>query len=329
MLVAQAAYHLDELLPLRDELGRRGIPATVAIPEPPRRPLHRLRPAVRRHRQLLRAIEGRAPVGAPTAASGLLAGAGAFVVMNDWGAATSSLVSAARAGGIPTIGWVEGVQDFADIDTGRSRRAYRTVDHVMTLGSYDAGQLAGVPTTVVGSGRLRRLWDAEPAAGDDVVAVNCNFTYRVLEEHRRAWLRSVRSAGADAGVALQVSQHAADRALLDPRTRTSEPVGALLQRASVFVSRFSTVCYEALVRGVPLAYHNPHGEQVPTFRDPQGAFDLTAGVADLGEVLRRERPDGRAVRAAAGAFLEHHLRLDGPPPELVAGDVVADLRVEA
>jgi hypothetical protein len=54
-----------------------------------------------------------------------------------------------------------------------------------------------------------------------------------------------------------------------------------LTEASVLVSRFSTVPFEAMARGVPFVYHNPHGETVPTFMNPDGGNAMSWWWYDL------------------------------------------------
>ena len=48
-----------------------------------------------------------------------------------------------RALGIPTLGKVEGAQDFWDADTPEERRPYRNLDHVLCQGEFDANALQG------------------------------------------------------------------------------------------------------------------------------------------------------------------------------------------
>ena len=324
VLVAQAAYHLAELEPLRDELTDRGVPAEVVAPVPPSRPLHRFRPGVRRHREL---VQAAGPAGEPSAGRPVVERAGGVVVMNDWGT-TRPLVELARSGSIPVFGWVEGVQDFADADTGQDRRPYRHVDHVFCLGHYDHEQLDGVERSVVGSNRLRALWKSEPIRpARPFATVNSNFTYGVHTEHRRRWLRTVRDACDEVGVPWTISRHVAERGLLRPRHVSSLPIDELLARSSVLISRFSTLVYEALVRGVRLAYHNPHGETVPTFAEPDGGFDVTRSRSELVAAIRRADAGPIANRERAEPFLRHHLRLEaGPDPAELAARVIIAAR---
>ena len=50
---------------------------------------------------------------------------------------------------------------------------------------------------------------------------------------------------------------------------------------SILVSRFSTVLFEGMARGCSVIYYNPHGERVPTFQHPEGAFDVAEDTETL------------------------------------------------
>jgi len=320
-LVVQAAYHLDEFLPLRDELRRRGYSAELLVPRPPKQPLDRFRPGVRLFNELLAATS--LPIVGSSTVEDLTAQLSSVVVMNDWGT-PALLVSALRACGTPTYGWVEGVQDYADVDTGQTRRPYRHVDHVFCLGDYGADQLGDQSRSVVGSERLRRLWaETNSRPTDPHATVSSNFTYGVLTEHRRDWLRSSAGACRAAGISWSLSRHAAERGTALPYRTSRESVSDLLGLSTHFVGRFSTVCYEALVRGVELVYHNPHGELEPTFTEALGAFSTTTSRTGLQMSLGAPPRTQAQVRDAASDFLHHHLRLDGgASPASLAVDVI-------
>lgn len=324
LLVPLAPYHLDELVPLADALTTRGVGATLATVEPAPKPLGRWRTQTRFHRRLVGALaaRGRTALGPPVPATELIAAHSALVVMNDWDW-YRGLVEEARSLGLPTLGKVEGVQDFDDVDTGRERRAYRTVDHVLLQGENDRAALADRPGTVVGSCRIERILARPPVAADsELVVVNCNFTYGVLTEHRRAWLASVAAGCAAADRRFVVSRHGADRGWIDPRWVSRRPVEELLAEAGALVTRFSTLGYEALARGIELVYHNPHGERVPTFRESGGAFGASASAGELAAILGG-LPASPPVRERAAGFLAAQVDVDPDrPSEERAADAV-------
>jgi hypothetical protein len=322
LLVAQAGYHLDDLCPLVEELAGRGGAAAVVCPLPRPSVLRRWRSSWWRHRELLAAAASRElRPSSTTDAASLLAEARAVVVRNDWGV-TRALVDDARARGVATFGWVEGVQDFADLDTGRARRPYRHVDHVLSLGSYDAGELTGTDVTPVGTERLWQAWHGPPTSATGPTVANVNFTYGVLEHARRAWVADVVAAAGDRPLVL--SRHPADRGRRGRRLVADRPVEELLRAAPRLVTRFSTLCYEALALGVDLAYHNPHGERARTFAEPDGAFTVTRSRAELVDALATTPPAPDTVRARAAEFLGRHLVLDGLRPAQRATDAILE-----
>jgi hypothetical protein len=121
-----------------------------------------------------------------------------------------------------------------------------------------------------------------------------------------------------------LSRHVAERGRVSYSV-SDRPVDELLAGAGHLVSRFSTVALDALASGVELAYHNPHGEQEPTFSESMGAFSVTRSSEELRAVLH-EPPRARDdVRASAEAFLRHHVLLDSSTtPAERAAAIVAD-----
>jgi hypothetical protein len=329
VLVAQAAYHLDDLVPTATRLLERSVPATIVCPVPPRSVLRRWRSSWWRHRELLdraRAIGLERP--RRLGDSFDLFRIAALVVRNDWGP-TRALVQAARDVGVPTIGWVEGVQDFNDVDTGRARCAYHHVDRVFCLGPYDSEKLAGLDTTLIGSHQLWGNWHGPPTDATGPTVANVNFTYGVLEDARTAWIDDVVESARRSRTDLVLSRHPADRGRravrrIEPRTSVHE----LLAHSPRLISRFSTVCYEALARGVELIYHNPHGEAVGTFTEPLGAFAITRRRDELVASLEASVRTPAEIRDGARPFLERHLVLDGDPPAERAAEVLASIAAD-
>ena len=156
-MVAQADYHLAEQ-PMADALDALEL-ATRSSSVIAWKPMYSRRPTVRRLRQLV-ATSGRV-LAKPISVPDLVARSSAVLVMNDWGV-PRELIDLARQAGVPNAALVEGVQDYADIDTGLARHAYRRVDHVFTLGPDSAANLGHERCTPVGSERVLSLWN-QPA----------------------------------------------------------------------------------------------------------------------------------------------------------------------
>lgn len=325
VLVAQAGYHLDDLVPVRDTLAGAGLDSVIVCPEPRASVLRHWRSSWWRHRELLAAADGAGLRG--TVRSGIddvVHAASAVVVRNDWGG-PRALVVASTAAQVPTIGWVEGAVDFADVDSGRARHAYRRVDHVLCLGTYDAAWFTDADATIVGSERLWRAWHGPSTTADGSSVANVNFSYGVLEGARNGWLGDVVAVRRRSAHDIVLSRHPADRGRRGRRLEDRRPVEQLLARAPRMISRFSTLCYEALARGVELTYHNPHGERVATFAEPAGAFRITKTRAELFDAMGEEATSPDVVRRRAEPFLTGHLVLDGVAPRERAAARIAEL----
>jgi hypothetical protein len=66
---------------------------------------------------------------------------------------------------------------------------------------------------------------------------------------------------------------------------------------------------EAMARGVPFVYHNPHGEAVRTFSEPLGAFEVTGDADELTSVLSNLDP-GVEWRRRFSPFFARHVDVD-------------------
>jgi hypothetical protein len=321
VFVVQAGYHLFDALALRRELEKSGRGLALVAPAPPADLLKRFRASWARFGEL-REVSRKHGIVSSEPVPVVIEGASALIVRNDWGPTRSLVVEAQRVG-TPTIGWVEGVQDFRDVDTGRQRHAYRTVDHVWCLGEHDAAELAGLDVTAIGSERMWSLWHGPPSSGDVPLVANVNFTYGVFESARTAWVRAVRSAATSTETRLTITRHPADKGRVGWRMEASESADVLLSRTRRLVSRFSTLIYDALLLGVDVIYFNPHGENVPTFADPMEAFTVARTRSDLAAALRAPPPEPGDVRQQATSFLRHHLVLEGPRPAVRAAEMLS------
>lgn len=317
LLLPGADYHLPELIELGHALRRRGQPALLACGRP----------------HWDRTAEGFTwyPDEVVFEAPGpdQVRDFGAIVAMKDW-AGYQPLIQAANEADVPTLAKVEGVQDYHDVDTPKPRRPYRTARVILCQGRNDADNLPG-DTRVVGSTRLERLWLAPPARSNSPLAViNLNFTYGVLTRARSRFLSTAVEACERARIPYVVSLHPAERARTLHPAAVSIGVSRLLNRATVLISRFSTAGFEAMARGVPFVYHNPHGEEVGTFHDPAGAFEVTSSVDELAKTLMALPGDGDVVRRRAAPFFLRQVDVVAESPsEERCADVVARLIASA
>jgi len=325
-LVSHAAFHLDELLPMANGLARRGLRPRLLLVEATPGVLKRARSQHRRYQRSLAHLRGLG-YGADTTtwSSDKLGAADALVVMNDWGPCRE-LVDATRAAGGISFGKIEGAQDFDDVDTGKDRNAYRVVDVVFCQGQNDFDGMHGADREIVGNSRLEQLL-AGPvrSSASGPAVINSNFSYGQLAEHRSMWLRGTYAACSAAGVDCRVSRHPADLGFIPPWKTTRARIETAILTAPALISRFSSVCFEALAQGIPLAYFNPHGEQAPPFTKPQGAFEVLRSEADLGEFLMAAHDlEAEAVRSQAQPFLGRQIDVGNEPAGERAAAVIAN-----
>jgi hypothetical protein len=316
LLVPSASYHVDEVGPLGEELAQRGHKVAIGT---------RfgywdgVSPALRRF---------DLPVFAYREMDSWVDGLSLLLVLNDWGVNTKPLVERAAETGTLTIAKVEGAQDFDDLDVGRSRDAYRTSQVIFGQGLNDDEALTGCDVRIVGSSRLEGIWNQPARRPPPAKAViNLNFTYGVLEEERDLWLSTAVEGCRSAGVPFVLSVHPAEKSDLGGEYPVADqPVRHLLTQSSVLISRFSTVPFEAMARGVPFVYHNPHKEKVGAFADPGGAFEISHDSRSLAVALAEASKWNSDYRNRAEAFLRRQVDIHPDRPSAVrAADVIDSL----
>ena len=308
ILVPEARYHVDELGPIADELRTRGLAVRFMVSP-------KTVPAA------LDEIGRYAETILPYAPDAITC-ARAIVTLNDWGP-LRHLVTAANEAGVATFAKVEGVQDFDDIESSWERNPYRTASHVLAQGDNDVAALDPTSTDVVGSSRLERIWTAPPVVPGRHALVNVNFTFRVLTDQRDEWLASVRGGLRLARVAGVASTHPAERRKASGLPVAKKPFRHEITKAGILVSRFSTVPFEAMARGVPFIYHNPHGERFPAFADPDPAFRVCSTAVELADAVREAltwRGDYR--RRCAPFFARQVSIIEGRTSAARAADVI-------
>lgn len=314
LLLPSAAYHTDELIELVEELRTRGF-APLAM-------LNKFR--WRTTGKALSRVDVPAVEALP--AGDWLLDFDGILTFNDWGKPYSEYVEYVAGKGPASFAKVEGVQDWEDVDTARIRNPYLASDVILCQGENDVRALEAKRSglEVVGSARLEAIWHAPlPAAAEPRVVGNVNFTYRVQSEHRDLWVESLREACGRANVPLDLSIHPSESETY-PGLAATEPIRHLMVRDSILVSRFSTVLYEGMARGCSVIYYNPHGEMVPTFQHPDGAFDVAEDPDTLATAIHaaKTRTRAQAKERAADFFLRQVSIVPGRSVALRTADVI-------
>lgn len=217
------------------------------------------------------------------------------VFWNEWEPLMRLVADACRITGTETVGWVEGIQDYRDVDmqVGRIRSPYLRSRHVMLPGAFDAryfqntGQTLHVGEVV----RIQQSWNDGPSpqpvsAQGARALINCNFSYGVLEEVRDMWLTGAVRACLNAGFTPVISRHPFDTGELFAEYRTHQDFETAARGCHVSIQRFASGILECLAIGCPVIYFNPHGEKVDKFRDAMAAYVHTDSPTELEHLLQ-------------------------------------------
>ena len=233
-----------------------------------------------------------------------------LVVFNDWEPrVTRPLVQDAREAGVATVGFVEGINDFADVDTERRRDAYRSVEWVLGSGENDRRYFRdmGDKFRVVGFPRIMNaLRRPVRAPSRRRAVINVNFTYGVLEDKRDAWVASAIEGCRLAGLDWIISRHPQDQGDLSVHPVDTRDFESMMQENAILVSRFSSCIIEALAMGRPVVYHNPGTEKVEKFREPLGAYSVSFDAPSLARALESELARPGSVEKRRKEFLKEH-----------------------
>ena len=246
--------------------------------------------------------------------SDFIAKEGAFemlVVFNDWDRRTTyPLVLDSRESGICTVGFVEGINDFEDVDTGLRRNSYRTVEWVLGLSERERKYFPGREDKfrVVGFPRIAETFEQpyrDPTRRRAVI--NVSFAYGVLEGKRSEWLASVIEGCRLANIDWVISQHPADRSDLSNYPVDSRTFEELIEENTILISRTSACIIEALAKGRAVVYHNPGIERLEVFREPLGAYSCSVDAQSLAESLKFEMKNQVSVVCRRIKFLEKNI----------------------
>ncbi len=116
---------------------------------------------------------------------------------------------------------------------------------------------------ITGNPRLENLKQI-PLPEKPVVMINANFTYGIYENWRERWINDVVSACNSVGIDYFISKHPRDKGdyskynVIDSNAFKIEEQ---IEKASVVITRFSQIVFEALLQGRIVIYYNPHNER--------------------------------------------------------------------
>lgn len=319
-------YHVDDCLPVVEGLRRAGVEVVVVETDGWRDGGGEVARAAARHGLRLMRLEDF--LARPRSVR-------CAVLWNDWDLLMRLVAKACHEAGTETIAWVEGIQDYHDVDRGRGlmRFPYMRSRHVILPGPFDAryfdetGQILHRGEIV----RVNALWPQRRkealAAERPRALINSNFSYGVMEKHRDTWVTEAVTACLAAGFEPVISRHPFDMGQLYPQYTTTRPFTDVARECAVTIQRFASGILESLALGVPVIYFNSHDERIDKFKSPENAYLLTDTRDGLEAVLTKRLFSWDEV--AARGFLRLHAGLpdeDANPGDRIMAVLMSILR---
>lgn len=237
-----------------------------------------------------------------------------LVCMNDWdGMVVKPLIINAKKSNRKTLGIVEGINDFLDVDTNMRITPYQITEYLFLTGEHDKQFFKEKEKKcfTVGIPRLHNFLKEKPKfPKKPLVVINVNFSYGVLEDKREYWLNSVLEACKILNFEYIITQHPEDSANLSKYNISKLDMYETIRQGSIVISRFGSIILEALAMGKPVVYHNPHNEKVLKFQEPMNAYSCSFDVQSLVEAIKYELSLKVDYRQRANDFLNHHCNIN-------------------
>jgi hypothetical protein len=229
------------------------------------------------------------------------------VFANDWSPENRKICRLAREMRIPTVCIQEGPQDF-ELDGGKWQQMQQA-DYVFAQGPITLCYLEAKYFIITGNPRLSSYLPV-PLPNRPMVMINSNFTYNVYEDWRERWVRDCVRACNRLGVSYFISQHPRDNGAFEKYNVIKSGAFKIvdqIKKASIVITRFSQVLYEAMLMGRPVIYYNPHGEVKRVLTDDSsGAFSTAASPKSLKKYLRKATENVFPDQRERGRFLKLH-----------------------
>lgn len=239
----------------------------------------------------------------------------------DWTSEFFAISRIAKELAIPTVTLQEGPQDWnmrniQSIDGKKVLRIlnhYRNADIFFSQGAMTLNYIRPKYFAVTGNPKIGES-RAYPFPDAPLVLINCNFTYIAskppYENNRDMWMSDVVNACEEAKINYFISQHPRDDGKLKyPHVVDScaAVIDDQLMKASMVISRFSSIPYEALAMGREAIYYNPHREPMLTYTgDPNGVVKLASTKAELKEFLVQHKKQKTFDQEKAEEYLNRH-----------------------
>jgi len=249
-----------------------------------------------------------------------------FVCMNDWEQSIAyPLVKELNKKSITTLGIVEGITDFTDVDYRRDRNAYQTVEQVLTTGTNDLKYLKDKITSVMGIPKMIPLWNKQKKyfPKQTLVVINLSFLALSYDEYGSIWLKNVVEVCKELDLSYIISKHPNDTIDTKNFNVTNKTIYEILDEGSLLISRFSTTILESIALGTPAVYFKPQPEKTTLYDNNFGAFSIAHDKQELKEKILYELEHKDNVRERANKFLDLQCNInETEKPEILAAEYI-------
>ena len=266
--IAQTAAHVGEATAAIGYLTKNGMSARIFLPNPPQGVTKNLRRSFHRtiEAQLQLTSAGLNHASQLVSVEEIVKTSSKLVVFNDWGM-PRELVSQANRHGKDTYGWVEGFQDFNNVDIKRKEFPYTRVQNVLGLVHPESEFFDLDRFHLVGSPRLANIERSQiPHSERSLdVLVNLNFSYGVSRRYSRNWARRVAFACEANSREVVFTRHPLDKPGWGYRYDSIGPLGSVVCEAKTLVTRSGTALLEGLAAGCDVIFFNPNCERAAKY----------------------------------------------------------------
>jgi hypothetical protein len=192
-----------------------------------------------------------------------------IVFGNDWGREEKIICNWAKKNNIKTVCVQEGPLDFG------TENRMMNAEYVFMQGAFFTNYIKRGNMIFTGNPRFPSYSPGEKQSPRKIM-VNCNFTYGNYEDERDTWIKDIVDSCRELEVDYFISKHPRDKgdySQYNVIESNAFKISNQIDDSKIVISRFSTVIYEALLRGKQVIYYNPHNEDGRPFTD-----DKTGGL---------------------------------------------------
>jgi len=251
-----------------------------------------------------------------------------FICMNTWDKNIAKpLIEYYNKINVITVGIIEGITDFTDVDYISKRNVYQNVHYVFSTGKNDLQYLNKKNCFIVGIPKMLKLWNKNKIFPKKIVIViNLSFLGLTYNDYGSIWLNEVINTCNELNLDYIISKHPNDKTDTKNFNVTDKTIYEILDEGSLLVSRFSTTILESIALGKPAVYFKPQPEKTTLYDNNFGAFSIAYNKEELKEKILYELEHKDNVRERANKFLDLQCNINEQiKPEVLATEYIREI----